>query len=170
MKTVPLTRRKFALVDNEDFDKVNKYYWNAKKDKKKYYACRAIYLGKIDGKYKGTTENMHRFILGITNSKISIDHKNGNTLDNRRENLRIASTAQNASNLNELNCNNTNGFRGVTIGPHKNRLMWRARIGRKRIHLGYFSTPEEAAKAFDKAAKEMYGEFCGKLNFPESKA
>jgi hypothetical protein len=106
-------------------------------------------------------------ILGINNSKIKIDHKNGNGLDNRKENLRMASTAENARNLNKKSSNNTSGYRGVSFSKrHKNKpWMGRIKFNGKLIHLGYFFTAEEAAKAFDKKAVELFGEFCGRLNF-----
>ena len=162
----------FALVDDEDFIKLNQYDWYPRKDNKKnFYAQRSEYLGKIDGKYRQTTIQMSREIKRVTDPKIPIDHKNGNTLDNRKENLRITTKSGNNSHLHGLKSNNTSGFRGVTKNKEypKGRL-WRARIyskDGKRIVLGQYTTAEEAARAFDKAAREIYGEFCGKLNFEE---
>ena len=107
---------------------------------------------------------MHRMLLNFPEQ---VDHINGNTLDNRKSNLRIASLKQNTRNLTTKR-KSKSGFRGVFRAP-KNYVSrpWKAGIkhNNKNIHLGYFSTPEEAAKAFDKAAKELFGEFHGKLNF-----
>lgn len=171
MKEIELTQNKVAIVDDEDFMWLSMYQWQARKDRENYYAQKGEYLGKDGNTYKTTTIQMSRFILGIEDSNIKVDHGNGNTLDNRKSNLRIATIRQNNCNLHELKSNNTTGYRGVTKRNDKiDGNMWRARIyledGRRKT-LGHFSTPEEAAKAYDKAAREIYGEFCGKLNFEE---
>ena len=169
MKTIPLTQNKLAIVDDEDYEKLIVYKWQVRSDRdKNHYAQRGKYLGKIDGKYKTTTIQMSRSILGIEDSSIKIDHKNGNTLDNRKENLRIATSKENNTNLHGLKRNNTSGYRGVIKRKDGKMILWRARIslpdGTKKS-LGQYSTAEEAARVFDKAAKELYGNFCGKLNF-----
>jgi hypothetical protein len=169
MKLISVGQNKFAIVDDEDFDRLNKIRWCIRNDRgRNDYVQTTKYLGKINNKYKNVTIQMHRLILDISDSR-KIDHKNGNTLDNRKENLRIATSRKNNTNLHKLKSNNTSGFRGV-IKRHDyiDKITWRARInlpnGRKKS-LGEFSTPEEAAKAFDKAALEIYGDFCGQLNF-----
>lgn len=168
MKIITLTHGKSTVVDDDDFTLLNAYEWQARKDRNNYYAQRGKYIGIIDGKSKSTTVQMSRFILGISDSRIKVDHKNGDTLDNRKENLRVATVRKNNTNLHNLKSNNTSGYRGVVKRKDTKTNQWRARIclpdGTKKT-LGQFPTAEDAAKAFDKAAKEMYGEFCGKLNF-----
>ena len=101
---------------------------------------------------------MHRQILGCQADQ-QIDHRNHNTLDNRRSNLRLATPSQNA-----INRRKAKGYKGVS----RVRDKWRATIGsvrkKERRHLGYFPSAERAAKAYDAAAIEMYGEFA-LLNF-----
>lgn len=165
MKEIVLTKGMVAIVDDEDFHRVNELSWSAHKENDDYFY--AVSSVKIDKKYKQI--RMHRFILGITDPKIKVDHKNGNTLDNRKENIRPSSNAENSRHIQKLFSTNTSGYRGVNLASdsHKRSKPWVARIkvNNKPKHLGYFHTAEEAAKAFDKAAKIYFGDFCGKLNF-----
>ncbi|MDT4872900.1 AP2 domain protein [compost metagenome] len=100
---------------------------------------------------------MHRWLVLGREKGGGVDHRDGNKLDNRRGNLRQATQGQNAKNT-RLARNNTSGFKGVSRTAEG---RWRARItvDRKEIRLGVFGTPEEAAAAYDKAAKQMHGEF-----------
>ena len=105
-------------------------------------------------------QGMHTFLTGWSR----VDHINGNGLDNRRSNLRPASRSQNGANRGAPS-NNTSGFKGVT----RFRLKWMAKIqvhGRT-IHLGLFATPQEAARAYDTAALEHFGEYA-RPNFPKA--
>jgi hypothetical protein len=93
----------------------------------------------------------------------TIDHINGNKLDNRIENLRICTQAENTRNR-RMSVNNKSGFKGVSFNKNSNK--WRAfiMIDRKQIHLGYFDDVLLAAKAYDEAAK-LYHKKYAKLNF-----
>ena len=94
-----------------------------------------------------------------------VDHINGNPLDNRKSNLRICTNAENQRNRG-VNKNNTSGYKGVCWA--KQNKKWKARIKHngKLIHLGYYKDKEEAARAYDKKAKELHGEYAY-LNFPD---
>ena len=101
---------------------------------------------------------LHRVVLGLTSDDpVRVDHKNGDVLDNRRSNLRLADAAQNGWNRPRPNRNNTSGIPGVS----RNRRGWMAYIDvrRKRHHLGTFPTVEEAADARQAAATRLHGEW-----------
>jgi hypothetical protein len=169
MKTIKLTQEKSTIVDDEDFERLSQMKWHAlyNKNNESFYAHHSVYRkGKSP-----TVVRMHRYVLGNIDSRLKVDHKNGNTLDNRKENLRICNTVENGRNRTKKNKLNTSGYRGVSKVKNSTLKIWVAKlfINGKSKHVGSFETAEEAAKAFDKAAIENYGEFCGKLNFKETK-
>ena len=104
---------------------------------------------------------VHRDMLGVVDRTIYVDHINFNTLDNSFSNLRLASITENNRNRRSFK-NNKLGVKGVSIAPgNRKSKPFRARItvGRKTIHLGYFSTAEEAAKARESAVKRIFQQF-----------
>jgi PAS domain-containing protein len=107
---------------------------------------------------------LHTFLTRWT----LVDHRNGNGLDNRRENIRPALPRENSANQ-RLSTANSSGFKGVTL--YKRTGRWRAHIaaGGRHMHIGYFTTPEEAARAYDERASELFGEFAN-LNFARESA
>ena len=117
-RTIPLTKGLFAIVDDEDLEELNKFKWCVTFNGAKYYACRMP--SRKLGKRKVIL--MHR---QLTNAPpgMDVDHINGNPLDNRRENLRVCSHADNQKNTNRRS-RNKSGYKGVT--PSGKR--WRARI------------------------------------------
>jgi hypothetical protein len=123
--------------------------------------------------YKGKNILGHQLAWIICKGEMSgvdIDHKNGDTSDNRIENLRLAHHAVNCANR-KISSNNTSGFKGVTKPSVASRSHgWRARIIKngKEYSLGIFKNPIDAAKAYDAAAIEHFGEFA-RLNFPEQR-
>jgi hypothetical protein len=155
MKEVQLTQGFVAIVDDEDFDLVSQHKWQVTRQRGSLLYARTSM--KIEGKTKSV--GMHRLIMGLP-VNFHIDHRNGNGLDNRRGNLRLATIAQNQAN--QLKGRGKSSFKGVSYEHSK----WRARItvSQKRLHLGCFDTEEEAAKAYDAAATKIWGDFAC-LNF-----
>lgn len=154
MKQIPLTQGKFALVDDEDFDYLNQWKWFAIKNKHTFYAVR--HDNKPESKRK--LIRMHRFILGETCQEILIDHKNGNGLDNQRNNIRRCTQAQNARNRRNQK-NNVSGVKGVRQVPGSGRWMARIRKDGVSNYLGMFDTKEAAGIAYDIAASRLHDDF-----------
>jgi hypothetical protein len=158
MKTITLTRDKVAIVDDEDYRRVAQYKWLALEVKAGvFYAARSVRVK--GGKSKWLL--MHR-LLGRDELAEEVDHWNGDTLDNRRENLRPCTHKQNRGNMRSRS---KSGFKGVTW--HKRQGRWMAQIGINYTvrFLGYFDDPAAAARAYDVAARIHFGEFA-RLNFP----
>jgi hypothetical protein len=160
MKQIELTQGQVAIVDDWWYDELNQYKWFAARWRgaKSFYAVRnsKSFLGKK------TIVLMHAVIAG-TPKGMKTDHQNRNTLDNREENLRVCTNSQNHMNSGK-HADNTSGYKGV----YKFRRGWRALIGinGKLKYLGAYSTTEEAARAYDEAAKRLHGKFAI-LNFEE---
>lgn len=162
MKKIELTKGFVALVDDEDFEYLSQWKWFAHKYGKSYRVVRSGQKRKGESK---TTYYMHREILCVKDSKIVVDHINGNALDNRRENLRLCTQSQNSKNQ-KMPCNNTSGFKGVVWDKANKKFAAQIKVDRKCKKIGRFETALEAAKAYDGAAKKYFGDFA-KLNFPE---
>jgi len=157
MKKIPLTQGQVALVDDHDFEELSKFRWCAHKKRNGYYAVRCP---MIDGKQKMV--QMHRVIFGVTDPKILIDHADGNPLNNCRDNLRVCNHSENGRNQGKQK-NNRSGYKGVFWDKRKEKWGASIRTRDRRINLGYFSTAELAAKAYNEAAKEHHKQFA-KMN------
>lgn len=153
---VPLFNGKIAHVDAEDFDRVMAHTWTARQapNSDRWYA-----IARIDGRYT----RLHRFILNAKPGEL-IDHEDRDGLNNRRSNLRHASDSQNAMNR-KRDQRNRSGFKGVSW--HAQTSKWRAVIAIEGcfISLGLHATPEQAARAYDDKAREVFGPYA-RLNFP----
>jgi len=144
-----------ALIDDGDFNLVNSYTWRSVKHRKTFYAVASPY---VNGKQ--TTVRMHRLILGLVGKELC-DHKNGNGLDNQRHNLRSCSSVSNSQNRRVAGCDGYKGVRHRRNRSKRGTKPWVARItvGGKTQFLGCFASAEEAARAYDEAAKSLFGEF-----------
>lgn len=165
MKEIRLTQGQVAIVDADDFERVNALKWYAHwiKTNKAWYAQRKEWTPEGQ-----RTVFLHRFIMGDPLGFL-VDHLDGNTLDCRKNNLRQATKGQNCRNRGKQS-NNTSGYKGVSRFPESMRLrkpwLTHIEVGGKRINVGTFSDPLEAAYAYDRSAREHFGEFA-RLNFPE---
>ncbi len=153
-RRIPLTRGQFALVDAEDYYQLSKLNWFAINSNRTFYAARA---------HKGKTVKMHREIMGGPGHLV-VDHIDRNGLNNRKSNLRICTNAQNIRNAGPRG-KGLSKYKGVS--RHTRGKKWTAviQLNNKTHYLGYFSDEIEAARAYDKRAKELHGEFAC-LNFP----
>lgn len=153
MKEIPLTQGYIALVDDEDFEHLSKFKWGITISKNHVYAQRQI-----------EPRLMHRLLMNAPKG-VLIDHKDTNSLNNQKHNLRFANKFQNGQNR-PANYSSLIGYKGVTW--NKKERVFNVKIGveNKRVHLGSFTDVVLAAKAYDEAAKKYHGEFAY-LNFPD---
>jgi HNH endonuclease len=145
----------YCEVDEESYQLIKDKRWFGEKHtySKKYYVVyrynhnKRIYL--------------HRFLLSVTDSKIQVDHKDGNTLNNKLSNIRACPKGKyNAINRPKQR-NNTSGYKGVFKREDTKTLKYRAaiRVDQRLISLGTFENPKEAAKCYNEAAIKYFGEF-----------
>lgn len=151
-----------AIVDLEDLPRLSRSRWYTKKQRGGlYYAYRCV---MINGARKRIP--MHREVIGDIPDKMEVVHINGNGLDNRKSNLRVCSHRQNIQAGRKKRGRHLNSR--VLTGK-KAEKKWRARITNltgQRLELGHFDSELDAAKAYDKAALELFGNFA-QLNFPK---
>lgn len=150
---VALSRGLVALVDDEDYERINQHNWYCDA---KGYAVRSEYP---EGKQQ--VVRMHRIIINAP-PEMTVDHINGDRLDNRKQNLRLATKQQQLRNRPKFKSSRWQ-YKGV---QQRETGRWRATINNegKAYSLGSFGTEVEAAKAYDAKAKELFGEFA-RLNF-----
>lgn len=150
MKQIPLTKGYVALVDDEDFEYLSKFKWTVKIGRRTVYAVRHLEIP------------MHRVVIQVDDDKV-VDHINRDGLDNRKKNLRTCTHLENRRNSTGK-IGGTSKYKGVTWNKQHKKWKARVHINRKEIFLGYFKNEEDAAKAYDIKAKEMFGEYAF-LNF-----
>jgi len=160
-RRIYLGQGEFALVEPPDYYLLKNYVWYLSGNGKEFYAFRNIKIAR--GKIK--IVSMHRQIMDFPEGLL-VDHKNNNTLDNRRENLRLATHSQNACNRSKIRKRTSSKFIGVYFEKRTGRYTSKIRIKGKRLWLGRFKSESDAARAYDKAARKYHGEFA-KLNFQE---
>ena len=162
LRKIPLGEGKFTIVEPVDFYQVNRFNWCAKENGPRTYAVRLV----DDSHNRTKILSMHREIMGAPAGML-VDHRNRDTLDNRRENLRLATHSQNQFNKGKTTRKTTSRFIGVFFEKYSGRWVARTTVEGKRIWLGRFDSEIEAARVYDEAAKKYHGEFA-QLNFSES--
>ncbi len=172
MKRIPAGRL-FAVIDDEDFGAVSQYTWCLKdrSDKKEHYVYRYI---RIDTR-KYDRQLLHDFLMNPPDGK-RVDHKDGNGLNNRRKNLRIGTQQQNSFNQRPHTPRPNAPYKGVrhnglVHGKYHLKKPWLARIrhNNELTTIGFFSTPERAARAYNRKARELFGEFANLNRIPRKK-
>jgi hypothetical protein len=133
----------FIIVDVDDIDWCKQYKWHID------------HYGYAIGSLNNVPIKMHRELLGALKGQM-VDHINGVKHDNRRNNIRLCTAMGNNQNVKSYK-NSSSGYKGVF--PHKGRFMAQIMSNYKLMYLGYYKTKEEAALVYNKAARELHGEF-----------
>lgn len=157
MTEIKLSNGMVALVDDHHLEKASQFTWTAFKHGRNWYARTNI---NIPGGAR-TFLTLHQFLFP---GHEQLDHKNGNGLDCQTHNLRPATGTQNQANCQKReNC--TSKFKGVSWMKKNKRWKAHIHLKGKQIHLGCFKNEDDAARAYDTKAIELFGEFA-RLNFP----
>lgn len=149
---LPLTKGCVAVIDAEDLPLVEGRNWHAMVQSRTSYAVRRERHG---GKLRALL--LHRVIMGASDH-VEVDHVNGDGLDNRRVNLRLADRGENSRNR-RTHINNVSGFKGVYLEKSKGKWRAQIRVSGKKHHLGYCDTAEDAHTLYCKAAALRHGSF-----------
>lgn len=165
MKLIPLSQGLFATVDDFDFDRISQHSWFAVRNKNTFYAVRNV---TINGKRR--LEKMHREILSINDSKVFVDHKNGDGLNNTRDNLRISNNSQNSANRITSKSKITSKYLGVTTTKSNGKLYWVAQLKKDgKIFRKLAKSEIDAAYKYNDMATKHHGEFA-RLNIIQNNA
>lgn len=151
---VPLTKGHLAIIDSADVNLIVSYHWHAKE---KFFSDGRLKCVYAVSRYRNKSTYLHRIILDCQDGLL-VDHIDGDGLNNKRSNLRIATHSENSRNQ-RYRTDNKSGVKGVAF--HKDTGKWQAfiRVGNKQRHLGLFANKENAAIARASASSMHYGEF-----------
>lgn len=143
-----------TIVDDEDYEELTKYKWHPLINPK----SRTVYALRQE---QSKNILMHRHIMNkyyiIENQKT--DHEDHNGLNNQKENLRICTSSKNNQNVMKTINKTTSKHKGVYFAKHTNRFCARINLNNKQIFIGYFINEDDAGKAYNEKAKELFGEF-----------
>lgn len=163
---MPTTKGVLAVIDKADAERVGQHWWCAGFSRKT--GTWNIHRGRKNAEGPGPKKiSLYRFIMDAPDG-IEVDHKDGDRLNNRRSNLRFATRLQNMANIHVAK-GGTSQYRGVSWAKNDGKWVAYIQFQNKSRYLGHFSNEEDAARVYDKAAQELFGEFCI-LNFPEEAA
>jgi hypothetical protein len=156
VKTIPLTRGYVTRVDDADYEGLSRYNWCSLVSTRRDGSVRCVYaVRSVKKARKSHTLYMHREILGCTEE---VDHRDGDGLNNQRENLRPATGTQNHAN-ERLSVDNTSGVKGVYWHKQKGKWHVQCRVGKTSRSGGLYSDINEAARAYEKLATSLWGKF-----------
>lgn len=162
MRKILLTHGEYAIVDNEDYDRLMesgfKWRLESRSEGQRYAARHRGTLHPLGD----ATIRTHREVMRAREGD-HVDHLNGDGLDNRKKNLRVCTHSDNMRNRKVLGKNNTSGFKGVSWNRGMKKWSAQIQFERKNVRLGFFVDSKEAARAYNRAAKQYHGEFA-KLN------
>jgi len=152
VKEIPIVNStQVALIDDEDYDLVSPYRW-----------ChhpigylQNVKSIRVEGKQKSICTLMHRLITGATKGQ-HVDHRSGDKLDNRRDNLRLCDRNENMHNMH-MRKDNTSGYKGVCTKKDRKGYYAMITVNSRVVHLGVFDDPWSAAMAYDEAALSYFG-------------
>ncbi len=161
-RKISLTRGKYALVDPQDYPRFAKYKWHLAKSPTGSYAVR--WQRCLDNNTRKRIW-MHRQVIHIPDNLLC-DHINGNSLDNRKANLRPATVSQNLCNRKKRKSKTRSIYKGLEWDKTQRKWKARIQINKRKIYLGSFNSEIDAAHAYDRAAKKYHREFAN-LNFPQ---
>jgi len=142
-----------VLVDDDDYEKLKEYHWSIKISKSKYHS-----IPIAESRKNNKLIAMHRLITNCP-AGMYVDHKNHNTLDNRKENLRVCTNAQNCSNVRKPKGSSSSNYKGVHFYKRSKKYQAYIKVNYKRIHLGFYENEDQAAIAYNIAALKYHGEF-----------
>ena len=151
---IPLTKGMHAIIDAQDVERVSQFTWYAA------HSSGGVHYAKAHMK-DGRNEYLHRFLLDLPD--VEVDHVDGDPLNNRRSNLRLATSSENKANRRADQGRTLP--KGVYL-THTGRYEAKLQKGDLRVFIGVFDSPEDAARAYDEAAILHFGEFA-RLNFPD---
>jgi hypothetical protein len=156
---IPLTQGHEAIIDASDLPLVSQHRWWASVRRRADGSVSAVYARRDGTKVNGRAPviYLHRFVSGAA-CDVDVDHSDGNGLNNRRSNLRVASRAQNIRNAKKRR-DNKSGAKGVWQDPRYGTWQASITVNRKRVHLGSFRSLDAAAAAYAEASKLHHGEF-----------
>lgn len=154
-----------VLIDTEDLNRVLKYNWCAgwRKDKQRYYIQVTDYYYDKNGKYKSRTILLHKYIMGAYGMYKQVDHKDHDSLNNTKRNLRIVEAGNNSASRKGANKNSGTGVRNVNYGRDRKEYWVQFMKDGERFKWVFpLSQFEEACEFAEKKRKELFGKFAGK--------
>jgi hypothetical protein len=160
LKSIALTKGYHALVDDDDFDKVNQFKWSAYEDPKGDGTLYNVYARRNIKPEHGnrTKQFLHRFILGVVDPTVKVDHTDRDGLNCGKENLRIATVSQNQGNRIK-SVGTSSQYKGVSWVGHIHKWRARIKVNNTLIHLGCSNSEIKCALMYDEAAVKHFGEF-----------